>query len=99
VSLALLLIAFAAIAGGVLTHVCGARRASYVAGIALGALGVASLIVSRWLNADILFVPLALAFTGACLATQAWRVARLDTRLAGEESSHRAATREGGCDG
>lgn len=79
--LAFALIAVVAIAGGVITHVCGARRAAFVAVIALVALGTASLVVSRLLNLDVLFVPLALALTLACLATQAWRVARLDVRL------------------
>lgn len=79
--LAFAFIALAAIAGGVLTHICGARRAACIALVALVALGAASLVVSRLLNLDVLFVPLALALVSACLATQAWRVARLDARL------------------
>lgn len=81
--LALLLLWSAALVSGALTNELGARRAARYVGAALASLAVVSLLVSRSLDRDVLFVPLALAAVCASVAVQAWRVRRLDLRLHG----------------
>ncbi len=79
--MALWLIFMAGIAGGAGVLRFGARQAIAVFAVAFVALGVASLILSRWLNLDLIFAPLALSASASALAVQAWRVTRLDRAL------------------
>lgn len=76
-----LLLWSAALVSGTLTNELGARRAARYVGAALVSLVIMSLLVSRSLDVDVLFVPLALAAVCAFVAVQAWRVRRLDLRL------------------
>ena len=79
--LALLLLWSVALVSGALTHKLGARRTLRDAGAALLLLAITSLLASRLLGFDVLFVFVALAVLCSVVAVQAWRVRRLDLRL------------------
>lgn len=76
-----LLLCVAALASGAGTVLCGARRTLVALCGALAVLCCISLAISRWMNADILFFPVALSAISATFAVQSWRVARLDAKL------------------
>jgi signal transduction histidine kinase len=93
----LLLVAAAGLGGAFAAERLGARRALQVVAGALVVLCAASLVVSRFLNLDIVFAPMMFASFGSLLTTQAWRLWKIDSLLT--ENVERLALRRSALEG
>ena len=95
--LAALLMITVGLSAGFAVERSGARRALPFVGGALALLCVLSLLVSRLLEIDIAFAPMALAALAACSAVHAWRLWSIDAALT--RSIQRAASRTNSLEG